>query len=102
MPTSPLTRLPLSAYRISKLTGIADSHVARILTTGGQVRATLESAIKIAHAAGVTLDELAEVVYGRSAEMQRAKGEIDRRKRAWEAEDGRKASARAEKARKVS
>jgi len=88
----------MSAYRISKLTRIAHSHVGRILASGGQVRATLESAIKIAYAAGVSLDELAELVYRDSVEMRKAKAEIDQRRKAWKEEEERKFEERARKA----
>lgn len=55
--------------RISRLTGFTPQHVGRVLK--GSNGATLESAAKIAKAAGVTLDELSEFVAKNRATTKR-------------------------------
>jgi transcriptional regulator with XRE-family HTH domain len=74
------TRLSATPYRIAKIAGVSVSHTVRVLK--GETHARLDMAVKIAQAAGITVDQLAERVYGRDPEMVRAVAEINKRRKA--------------------
>lgn len=85
--TSVAPVLPVSSYRIAKLTGMADSHVYRALNA--DCRMTLETAVKVAVAAGTTVDAVAAVVLankgkGLVRELERALTGIRERKAVFE------------------
>jgi transcriptional regulator with XRE-family HTH domain len=85
-------KLPVSGYRIAKLTGLSDTHVRRVLK--GETRANLESAYKIATAAGVTLDELVRRMYGVDDRVTKEVAKVESRRKAWlEAESANKLKA---------
>ena len=69
---------PLSEYRIAKIAGVSYSHVNRVLRKGHHPR--FDTAVKIAVAAGMSLDELAAVVYRDNGELRAAVAEIGKRR----------------------
>jgi transcriptional regulator with XRE-family HTH domain len=68
-------------YRLKEIIGppTTGAHVMRVLK--GETQPSFEFAVKLAAAAGVTLDELAEHIYGDEEEMAGALKEIRARRK---------------------
>lgn len=85
--TSPTTAIP-SSYRLAKLTGFHRAHVHRVLHLSGG--ASLDFAVRLARAAGISLDELAAHVYKDSGMMTGELRRIDDRRTEWLKQEAKK------------
>lgn len=73
-------RLTDNFASIARIAGTTSQHVMRAMK--GENRLSFGMAVRIAAAAGVTVDELAKHVYDSDVEMQRWLKEIEARKKA--------------------
>lgn len=85
--SAPSTAIP-SSYRLAKLTGFHRGHIHRVLRADSG--ATLDCAIRIARAAGITLDELADSIYRDDRMMPVMLQGIDDRRAEWLSEEAKK------------
>ena len=77
-----------SSYRLAKLTGFHRAHVHRVLHLKAGV--TLDFAVRLARAAGITLDELTAYIYRDSVLMTGELRRIDDRRADWLNEEAKK------------
>ncbi len=71
-PSGPASRLTseFTAAQLERITGLTQQHIARVLR--GETQPSFEAAVKLATAAGVTMDVFARLVYAGNDDMAQA------------------------------